>query len=183
MAIRPSEAALQELLALQADLDQGRVVPEENLHVTLAFLDEQSEATLGVLHEVLADIRMNDVALTFSGVDARGGRSPALIWAGIDPTEPLVQLHSRVRGAAHQAGIALPRKRFRPHVTLARIGRGARVDRSRLGAWLARHGTFAAGPFPVASFCLYRSQLAPGGSIYEILAEYPMDGSASVSGE
>lgn len=182
VAIRPCEAARDALLSLQEDLNQGRAVPEENLHVTLAFLDDQPTATLEALHEALSCIRVGPVALTFSGVEARGGRKPALIWAGVETTERLTLLHSRVRSAARAAGIVLPRTRFRPHATLARISRAARIDHARLAEWMSRHGTFRSGPFPVKTIRLYRSDLGPGGPTYEVLAEYPLaiDGSVSL---
>lgn len=183
VAIRPCAAALDALLAVQADLDQGRLVPEENLHVTLAFLDDQPECALEALHAALAEIRGDGVALTFSGVDVRGGRKPVLIWSGVEASAPLVQLQARVQAAAHCAGITLPRRRFRPHVTLSRIRRTAPVDPARLGAWLARQGAFRAGPFPVARFGLFRSDLTPDGPIYDQLAPYPLAGERSVSGE
>ncbi|MEM6481288.1 MAG: RNA 2',3'-cyclic phosphodiesterase [Pseudomonadota bacterium] len=181
VAIELCNAARSSLLTLQEDLDQGRVVPEENLHLTLAFLDDQPQSVLEVLHEVLSDIRMPAFEMSFSGVAARGGRTPALIWAEVEKSVRLQRLHDGVRAAAHQAGIELPRRRFRPHVTLARISRTARVDQGRLTAWLARHGTFRAGPFETRSFGLYRSQLGPGGAIYENLAQYPLAKSGLVS--
>ena len=174
MAIRPCAAARSALLALQEDLGLGRAVPEENLHVTLAFLGDQPEAVLQEMHAALSGIRSKPVTLSLSGVEARGGRKPALIWAGVETTMPLTQLQSRVRGAAHQVGIALPRKRFRPHATLARITRSARVEEARLGAWLARHGTFRSAPYAVKAFCLYRSRLGPDGAMYDVLATYPL---------
>lgn len=174
VAIKPCEIACKTLMDLQEDLDQGRSVPEENLHITLAFLDDQTTEVLETLHNTLLQIRVEQLQLTFAGVEARGGRNPALIWAGVEMSEPLSQLQLRVRTAAHQIGLELPRKRFRPHVTLARISRTMPVDPARLGAWLSRHGTFRAGPFPAEKFCLYHSQLTPDGPIYEVLAEYPL---------
>ena len=176
VAVPLPEAARTALVDLQADLDQGRLVPEANLHLTLAFLDDQPEAELERLHDVLSDISMDEFDLSFSGVEAPGGRKPALIWAGVEASEGLTRLHQRVRAAAQQIGMELPRRRFRPHVTVARIGRHAPLDPERLGIWLARHGAMRAGPFPIRCFCLYRSQLGPGGAVYDMLAEYPFEG-------
>ena len=53
-------------------------------------------------------------------------RQPAVLWAGVAPQPGLGVLRDRVRGAVRRAGVDLPRERFRPHVTLARL-RNARV--------------------------------------------------------
>ncbi|WP_428515152.1 RNA 2',3'-cyclic phosphodiesterase [Roseovarius sp.] len=168
------EAAIEALLPLQGALRQGRLVDEENLHLTLAFLDDQPEDVLAELDAALGEIRVPALELEFTGVEVKGGRRPALVWADVAKVEPLRRLHDKVRGAARISGIDLPRERFRPHVTLARFGRSRPVDMGRLTAFLSEYGGFCAGPFPVERFCLYASTLMPEGSFYDVLADYPL---------
>ncbi|MBY5987575.1 RNA 2',3'-cyclic phosphodiesterase [Roseovarius atlanticus] len=168
------DAAIAALLPVQEALRQGRLVDEENLHLTLAFLDDQPEDVLAELDAALGEIRVPRWDMEFTGVEAKGGRRPALVWADVAKVQPLRQLHDKVRGAARLAGIDLPRERFRPHVTLARFGRSRPVDMGRLTAFLSTYGGFRAGPFPVERFCLYASTLTPEGPVYDVLAEYPL---------
>jgi 2'-5' RNA ligase len=168
------DAAIEALLPVQEALRQGRLVDEENLHLTLAFLDDQPEAALAELDAALQDIRVSPWEMEFTGIEAQGGRRPALVWAEVAKAEPLRQLHDKVRGAARLAGIDLPRERFRPHVTLARFPRSRPVDMGRLTAFLGAYGGFRAGPFAVDRFCLYGSTLTPDGPVYDVLADYPL---------
>ncbi|MEM6375679.1 MAG: RNA 2',3'-cyclic phosphodiesterase [Pseudomonadota bacterium] len=174
VAIRPGIAAVEALVEIQRDLNVGRCMPEENFHVTLAFLDYQPVHALEALHDAVSEIYMRNIDLIFSGVEARGGRKPALIWASVEPNEQIQRLQARIRNAAHKAGIELPRRRFRPHVTLSRLSRTAPVDMDRLREWLAQNASFRTGPFEAESVCLYQSRLTPDGALYEILAEYPL---------
>ncbi len=168
------EAAVAALMPVQDALRQGRPVDEENLHLTLAFLDDQPEAALAELHAALERLRAPPVEITFEGIEARGGRRPALVWATVARSEGLLALHAQVRGAARRAGIDLPRERFRPHVTLARFARSRPADTGRLATFLSHHGGFRAGPFAARCVALYRSTLTPAGPLYEVLADYPL---------
>lgn len=86
-----------------------------------------------------------------------------------DGTGELGRLHDALARAIAQATAWEPeRRRFRGHVTLARLrgrGRGARA----LGAHTSLPATPALS-FTPAAVTLYRSTLAPGGSVYEPLA-------------
>ncbi|HEV2062634.1 MAG TPA: 2'-5' RNA ligase family protein, partial [Solirubrobacteraceae bacterium] len=67
-----------------------------------------------------------------------------------------------------ELGVFTPEKRpFRPHVTVARVRRGTRVDR-RVPE-ISDHLTFAA-----AALTLYRSLLSPTGARYHALARLPL---------
>lgn len=142
--------------------------------MTLTFLDDQPGAVLEELDTALGEIRVPDWEMEFTGVEVKGGRRPALVWADVAKVEPLRQLHDKVRGAARLAGIDLPRERFRPHVTLARFPRSRPVDMGRLTAFLGAWAEFRAGPFAVDRFCLCGSTLTPDGPVYDVLADYPL---------
>ena len=164
------------LSRLQSDLRVGRHVDADNLHVTLAFLDDQSLQTAENLHEALSDLAASGFDMHVSGLDVFDRRAPRLVFADVDKTAPLVALRDKVRSAARMAEIDLRRERFRPHVTLARFNRSLpRHELDKLGAFLEEHGDFRLDPFPVERFGLYRSILGPDGPVYDLLAEYPLD--------
>ena len=67
--------------------------------------------------------------------------------------------------------MALPARRFVPHVTLARLP--ARLaGRARLEAEVAARAGIWLPAFPVEDFRLYRSRRAASGASYEELARY-----------
>ena len=172
----PVEGATAEAVErVQDALPLGRVVPPENLHLTLAFLDDQPREVAQAVHEALSGLNVPGFALRLSGLEVKGGRQPRLIWAGVEGGETLAWLRDKVRGAVRSVGVELPRERFRPHVTLARFGRDLGPQgRARLGWFLEAQGAFATPPAPVERFCLFRSHLGQGGPVYEVLASYPV---------
>ncbi len=169
VALPVPEQTGARLADLARSLPVGRPVPEENLHLTLAFPGEVPRADLEPLHEALETVRAAPVALDLAGLELFGGKSPALMAILARGAEAL---HARVVRAVGQAGIPLPRRRFRGHVTLTRFPR--RMDPGaldKLGRFLQAHGACALPPVTVDRFALYASQLHPEGARYEVLAE------------
>jgi 2'-5' RNA ligase len=68
-------------------------------------------------------------------------------------------------------GVEPETRAFSPHLTLARIK--DRLNPQPLREAIAGLPELEFGSFVAAGFCLYQSQLRPGGSVYTKLAEYP----------
>lgn len=176
VALDLPEPALDPIARLQAGLTVGRVVPEDNLHLTLAFLGDIAEPQAADLAEALAGITLPRVTLTLKGLDMFGGRRPSVLFVAA-AGDGLERLHDKVARAVREAGVRLPRERFRPHVTLARFPREMTAkDQQRLGEFLALNGTFALDPMPVDTITLYRSHLREEGAIHEPLAQFDLTG-------
>jgi 2'-5' RNA ligase len=159
---------------LAAGLRFGRAIPAENMHVTLAFLDEQPEEVLADLREELAGLHLRSPEIALEGLDLFGGDKPRLLFAAVMPNEALAELHKKVRQAARAAGIALSHERFRPHVTLRRFQRLGFGERDALERFLTLSGAFHAPAFRPASFEMVQSHLSHEGATYETLASYPL---------
>ncbi|WP_319824588.1 RNA 2',3'-cyclic phosphodiesterase [Thalassovita sp.] len=163
------------LCVVQDGLGVGREVPEENLHLTLAFLDDQPSQAAEALHDMLSAIRAPQVRLTIRGVDGFGGKRYGLVAALVEKVPELISLQEKVAQAARMAGIDLPRRRFKPHVSLVRFPRHLSDSaQSRIGAWLALHGDLSLDGGDATQFSLYRSTLREEGPVYEPLANYPL---------
>lgn len=176
------DEVIDALERAQSGLSVGRQVDPENLHLTLAFLDDQPEAALAALDEELGQITGPVPALQITGLDVLGGDNARLVFAAVAPDAALSSLRNRVRGAVRAAGIALKRERFRPHVTLARFRqRKAPGEAEKLAAFLTREGGLSFPAFTVSEFALYRSTLTPDGAVYDVLASYPLSPLAPVS--
>jgi 2'-5' RNA ligase len=170
-----AEPVADALEAAQAGLPAGRPVPYDNFHVTLAFLGEQPRTVLEDVHDALDGVRVPGFSLRVDGLGMFGGARPRVLFAEVTAEPGLAQLRRKVLRAVHEAGIALPRARFHPHVTLARFGDGLRGEEAaEMQGFLARRMGVRAGPFAVERFVLYRSHLGRAGPIYEALAEYPL---------
>lgn len=167
VAISLSDEAKAAFTPLQRALSVGRPVPPDNMHLTLVFLDDQPEPALEALHEELLTLSAPQFSITFSGIE-RFGRVLAV---GVAGCASLNALHRNVQTATRRAGIVLPRRRFRPHVTIARMKPDQREVRPPLS------GTGLAGELPdmlVTGFTLYQSTLRPEGARHDALAHYPL---------
>lgn len=165
--VRDALEAVQD--ALPPDL---RPADPEQLHLTLAFLGERPEAEVEAAHEALETLRHPAVPLQLRGLGTF--RTEGLtVWAGVAEEEGLRSLQAKVLSVLHGGGLMLERRRFRPHVTLARAGR-AGVDAGRLAAVLARWDAFPSPPWEARDLGLWRSTLRPQGAIHEELARYPL---------
>ena len=73
--------------------------------------------------------------------------------------------------ALQRIGVAPERKRFAPHVTLARLDKAAEP---KLAAWVAAHNLFRTPPVQVEHFTLFSSQLGKEQSVYTPEVEYAL---------
>ena len=69
------------------------------------------------------------------------------------------------------AGLTADDRKFKPHVTLARL-KNSRRD--RVHRWLSDNAFLSTAPFSIDRFVLFRSHLNRDGASYEALAEYPL---------
>ena len=164
----PAVAALAAW-ARRAEREGLRLVPRESLHVTLAFLgerpDEDVEAIVGALEEAPRE----PVPLRARAPAWLPPRRPSVLAVDLDdPDDACARLQAAVSESLAALGVFTPEKRaFRPHVTVARVRRGARVDKSL--PEISDPMTFAA-----AALTLYRSRLSPKGASYDALARTPL---------
>jgi 2'-5' RNA ligase len=150
-----------------------RPVPQENMHLTLAFLGELPEPVVADIDLALRRVRAPGFALGFAGLGLFGGAKPRVVYAAIAESPALRHLQAKVETAARGAGMAEPPRRYAPHVTLARLAERG-VDRTRLERAVAGRTGPVAPPFTVEDFRLYRSRLGGAGASYEELARYPL---------
>lgn len=182
VAIAPPEEVASALIAAQARLPSGRAVERENLHLTLAFLGEQPEPVVEDVHYALGALRAPAFALRIAGLGLSDEGRSAVLWAEVEPEPGLARLREKVVQAARDCGIALERRRYRPHVTLARFNGGLQGEEGlRVRAFVAASGGFRAGPFVATEFALMRSWLGRAGPVYETLAAYALEPSGGLS--
>ncbi len=175
VAIPMPEDAAARLAGLVRGLTVGRRVPEENLHLTLAFLGEVTDAGLEELHDTLSAVRGAPVDLRFEGLGVFGEDRPRAAWAAVAADARLVELQKQVERAARRAGLSPEAWRFVPHVTLARL-KGRREDAAPLARFLGERGGGTVPSVRAVAFSLMASILRPEGAEYEELARYPLVG-------
>ncbi len=195
MAVDPSLGAAEELsewarlVASRARADGAargmlRLLDPSSMHVTLCFLGSRPVGEVDVLADALSACPARPFELAVGApwwLPPR--RARALAVEVHDRSGELARTQERVSAALAGASSWQPeRRRFRPHITLARVRHGGRGHRANDRA--ARAQPLPATPrlsFTPDAIVLYRSWLAPQGASYEAivrcaLAGEPMDG-------
>ncbi len=184
VALELPEPARESLAAWQRGLTDPalRVVPAENLHITLVFLGWQAEkdferiaeAALGTGAWMAPVPRAPELELVREPVGRPSGKRPRLI-AIEARSEGVERLQGQVESRLVEAGFHRPERRpFWPHLTVARVkperrgGRKPALVESPPGP-LPEH-TFLR-PIPAVRLVLFRSQLRREGALYEPMAE------------
>ncbi|RMH48288.1 MAG: RNA 2',3'-cyclic phosphodiesterase [Alphaproteobacteria bacterium] len=171
LAIPVPAATAAELGAIQKELPVPRLVPPEQLHLTLVFLGDLRPEQLEEIDLALTGLRAEAFPLRLAGLGTFGGDALRSVHATVEPSEALTRLQAKLETAARRAGVSVPSRRFVPHVTLARMRPGS-FDQAKLERRLAALNAFAARPFDVTDFRLYRSHLKSEGPEYDELARY-----------
>lgn len=177
----PLPAEVRERLdSLCSGIPGARWVPPENMHVTLRFIGDVGGADAEDIHAALDRVRAPAFALSVAGLGCfESGHKVRSLWAGVNRDEPLMRLQDKVENAVTRSGRPAERRKFKPHVTLARFRAGTPV--ARIGSFMERNNAIAIGPFQVPAFALFRSHLGGEGAHYEVLADYPLRGGDPVS--
>jgi 2'-5' RNA ligase len=175
LAIDLPEQIRGELERLQEHLPIGRLVPSDNLHLTLSFLGEQSEAVCEDTHEALSEVHAKPFDLRLAGLGTFGKTSPQVIFADVEKCEELIELERKITRRLRSAGVQFQKRRFRPHVTIARLPRIlSTYGLARVQNFLASQASFQGSPFQVREFHFYCSTLMPEQARHEVLAIYDL---------
>jgi 2'-5' RNA ligase len=174
IALDLPEALRLRLAGLQRPLPRTRWVQPENMHVTLRFVGEVPRGAADDLHEMLSRVSMPAFDMTIAGIGSFGskGRIRA-VWAGVEKSAGLVRLRGKLETACQRAGQPPERRKFHPHVTLARC-RDIRDDQAH--DFLYGNDGLFGGTVRIGEFVLYSSRLGHDGSVYTAEARYPLDG-------
>jgi 2'-5' RNA ligase len=106
-----------------------RRIPAENLHVTLAFLGSRSEDEATTVGARLANVIRSLDPLHTAGALWLPRRHPGVLAVAVQEDAQLSGLQADLAAELESAiDFESERRRFRPHVTVARVPRGMRID-------------------------------------------------------
>ena len=94
-----------------------------------------------------------------------------MLWAGIDNDERLKQLRNKVESTLVRAGLEPEKRKFAPHVGLAKI---KETPPGRLATYLGQNALFRLPSFEVREVCLFSSFLSSERAIHQIEAAFPL---------
>ena len=148
-----------------------KLVEVENIHITLKFLGDIQDHQVDEVSRVISDITFEPFEFTVEGVGVFPNlKRPKTIWAGISSgVGELANLFNVVNGGLAKLGFEKDRRRFHPHLTIARVRGGQNRD-SLVDALLGLE-EMEFGKVRVDRIYLKKSVLTPRGPIYSTLAE------------
>ncbi len=186
-AVVPPEevtAHLDDFLDVRREAAPFRWSLPEQWHLTLAFAADAPERALDEVEERLATAAARrepfEVRITGGGAFPHVAEAKVL-WAGVRaaaeeaPVDALAELDllaTGARAALAKAGAAVDGQRFRPHVTLARLGHPEEISN-----WVKLLDAYEGPAWQVDTLTLVRSHLGEGPRRtprYETVAEFPL---------
>lgn len=159
-AIPIPEDIKSHITAQYGTLEQGRWVPEDNLHITLVFIGDYPTEQLDVLCNLLKNIVFNPLTLQIKGC---GTFKNGQLWLGVEENPGLNRLYQEVSTRLQELDISLEKRKFLPHVTIARS------KKRKFDPYTFTLQAFRSREFEIDHFNLYLSTLKQTGAEYEII--------------
>lgn len=173
----------QALSRLQHELQshglQGlRWVRPEGIHLTLKFLGETPRDSLTAIVEALSasTAGVPPHRLSLGRLGTFGTRNaPRVLWLNLEgDLDALLRLQEQVERALSPMGFPTEKRRFSPHLTLARV---RPEDARAVAAPLAEAVASVTAPkaqIEVRELTLMLSKLSPAGAVYTRLEAFPL---------
>ena len=185
LAINVSDDVKSSLRELTDHLDRARIgglkpVRPKNMHLTLKFFGDVSSARVdsivGAITRAAEAIRPFTLRLGNVGAYPNN-RNPRILWVGLDgDVVSLHEAHRRIETCLGEINIKPDSRKFRPHLTIARLRDRMSSTERRRAAEAMYSAQFRTGlPIPVEQFSLVRSVLRPEGPQYTTLADITLD--------
>ena len=132
---------------------KGNYTPEENLHITLAFIGEYGDPD--EILELMQKVSFKSFSITMDKV----GCFDELWWTGLEESSELEALVKNIRHVLADAGIPYDKKKFKAHVTFLTkpvYAHGRRIS----------HMSIDPASMQVSRISLMRSTRGKNGMIY-----------------
>jgi len=160
------------LSSYRGGLPGARWIDPENYHITLRFIGDIDERTADDVYSVLSEVRRRSpLTITLDGLDTFGGGKPRAVFARASGNGALSEVQAEQERLIRQLGLAPERRKFIPHVTLARLRDASPLD---VADYFAARGHFPKLTFTAHRFVLYSSRDSVGGGPYVVEAAYPL---------
>ena len=137
--------------------NDGKGVPDHNLHITLSFLGSLDESQQRCAEQIAHTLPFNPCELTIDKVDYWS--KPKVLWAGCNQIpEQLTFFVTELNNGLRRCGIEVEHRSFVPHITLMR-----KVNKA------PQELEFTAFQWKASHFVLVESISRPEGVFYQVI--------------
>ncbi len=186
IALELPEAMQRELDKLSVELRKLlldlplRWVRTENIHLTLKFLGKTSQDDLARIQTIIDQQarKTAPIQVEFSAFGVfPNTHKPLVLWVGVKAPAELQVLQQSIEAKLAEIGYPAEERGFTPHLTLARVRREHKLaNLKRIGEVMAAVKLEPSAAGTIDSVTLFRSDLKPGGSVYNPLSRSPLRG-------
>lgn len=159
------------LTGLRGGLRGARWIEPENYHITLRFIGDVDDRTADDVADALDRVHAKNVRIHLQGLGSFGSKKPHSVWARVSPDRNLMELQAEHERVLQKVGLEPERRRYTPHVTVARLKGASPVE---VASWLAVRGDFSARPYAAPRFVLMSSKASVGGGPYIVEESYAL---------
>lgn len=162
----------ERLARYRGGLPGARWIEPSDYHITLRFLGDVDAEIADNAHDLLGEARARPpLTVTLDGLGSFGGDRPRAVFAAVSADADLIDLQAEHERIARRAGVEPERRKFTPHVTLARLNREATP--MGVANYLASTGVFERLSFTATRVALFSARESRGGGPYLVEAAYP----------
>lgn len=148
------------LAKMTSGIDGAKWVKREQMHLTLRFIGDVDDSGLESIKSALQTIQSPTFEMHLEGVGQFPPKGkPRVLWVGLKSPPTLMNLQHQINTSITSLGLPPEDHPFSPHITLARFKAPPHPESVR--QFFAKHAAFKTDPFPVQSFILFSSLLAP----------------------
>ena len=169
LGFRLPDAAARDIVAWQReelDVARVRIVPVENLHVTIAFLGSRPAGETGAIADALREAVRGVPKPVLTAVRYRETRSVGMLVLD-DEDGRATQIAEEAHRRLAELGVYEPERRpWLPHLTVVRFRERPRLKPSIPDL----------GPVTLSDAAVYMSRLRPTGAQYEVVESVPLGG-------
>lgn len=164
---------------LKSACREARWVRPEGMHLTLKFIGhavaDGDTQKLEALRTALGSVRLlGAVEMRFRGLGFfPNARRPRVIWCGVEGSENLAELAAGVERVLEPLGIPAEKRKFTPHLTLARLEDGGAPTLAKAADEMKAREF---GSARETEFHLFQSLLKPSGAEYKKIGSYSFTG-------
>ncbi len=175
VAVDIPQAIATSLVSYQPDSGSKiRLVKPEYMHITLHYIGKADLETVSKISESLVKVKAKSFRIALDGVGTFSTYSKSkILWAGVNNLDGLRNLHRAVGEALSEIDIKLEKRKYTPHVTLARLGRGVPSDVAQ--DFILNGTTLDYQDILVNQYVLYRSSPVDGMTHYEPIKLFSLD--------
>lgn len=178
IALEIASENIPQFQAIQASLHtlipQAKITSLEKIHLTLAFLGEQSDELQSKLTSIIKDAAngVSPFEVTPAYIDGFPNiHHPNILWVGIKgDIDKVLLIRERLKDGLENLHLPVDERRFIPHITIAKLNNPFKVDQN-LEVNLEKIMAQAFDPIKISSIKLFESIPSDGFHKHKTLAE------------